>query len=105
MIVSLYQSSIQHSRRTNQVALRSACGSPSRSGQLKPTKGNMMISDMLFASPARTPNTRSRIATVSRFLLRVVDRRRRTKAANILAGALGALTNSNAIVRYARRVR
>lgn len=46
----------------------------------------------------------SRLAIVTRFLRRMVLKRRRTRAVKIMVGALSAFTNSNAVGRYARRV-
>lgn len=50
-------------------------------------------------------NNNSRIAIVTRFLSRSIVLRRRNRAANVIAGALGSLTNSNAVGRYAKRVK
>lgn len=47
----------------------------------------------------------SRLAIVTRFMRRMVLRRRRNKAAKVLVGFLSALTKSNAIGRYAQRVK
>ncbi|CAM9405818.1 unnamed protein product [Hapterophycus canaliculatus] len=46
----------------------------------------------------------NRIAIVTRFLSRMVLKRRRNRAVKVIIGALSAFTNSNAIGRYARRV-
>lgn len=49
--------------------------------------------------------TNSRLAIVTRFLCQTILKRRRNRAVKVMVGALSAFTNSNAIGRYARRVK
>lgn len=49
--------------------------------------------------------TDSRLSIVTRFLCQLVLKRRRNRAVKVMVGALSAFTNSNAIGRYARRVK
>lgn len=60
---------------------------------------------LVFSLGRLLPTCDSRISVVTRFLGQIVLKRRQNRAANILAGSLSAFTSSNAIERYAKRVK